>query len=150
MVIYDDSDVLANNPPSPVVVVVLAIALAVFANGWIQQLLPGDQGLSSYLKDGSGCNRSNFRPLQKDDQQRAVASDPLPWLALPKLDFVEVAGQPQQSDYDDDDIVLLEQLEQMQSKMKETIENGELSKAKGIQEELEWLMVENGVTFTKD
>jgi len=28
-----------------------------------------------------------------DDKDRAVARDPLPWLKLPKLDFVEVAGQ---------------------------------------------------------
>jgi predicted DNA-binding protein (UPF0251 family) len=69
--------------------------------------------LGSYLSDGSGYNKSKFKPIlpsngattttttqKKYNDDRAVqGDDPLPWLRLPNLDFVEVAGQtnlPQQ------------------------------------------------------
>jgi hypothetical protein len=81
-------------------VVVVALTLGIGANLWIQQLLSGDRGLGNFLSDGSGFGRSKFQPLSTKDQDRAVSSDPLPWLKLPKLDFVEVAGQQQQQQDD--------------------------------------------------
>eukprot|EP00429_Kryptoperidinium_foliaceum_P039094 CAMPEP_0176178424 /NCGR_PEP_ID=MMETSP0120_2-20121206/91422_1 /TAXON_ID=160619 /ORGANISM="Kryptoperidinium foliaceum, Strain CCMP 1326" /LENGTH=59 /DNA_ID=CAMNT_0017516577 /DNA_START=1 /DNA_END=177 /DNA_ORIENTATION=- len=54
-------------------------------------MLEGDQGLGAFLKDGSGYNKSGFQNIQGS---KGKSSDPLPWLKLPQLDFVEVSGQP--------------------------------------------------------
>jgi hypothetical protein len=98
--IFDDDSSFASNYPIPLwAVVALALSIGIGANVWIQQLLSGDRGLGNFLSDGSGFGRSKFQPLTTKDQDRAVSSDPLPWLRLPKFDFVEVAGQ----DNDDSD-----------------------------------------------
>jgi hypothetical protein len=84
--------------------VIVALTIGALANGWIQRLLSGERGLGSFLSDGSGFQKSQFRPLSSNSlrsgtmqQDRAVSSDPLPWLRLPKLDYVEVAGQKKSS-----------------------------------------------------
>jgi hypothetical protein len=102
---FDDDSMISNTIP---IVLFFAIVIGIVANGWIQTLLKGDQGLGSYLSDGSGYQKSSFRPLsakgknnsnnnnsnsKNNDNMVAVKSDPLPWLKLPQLDFVEVAGQ---------------------------------------------------------
>jgi hypothetical protein len=89
--IFDDS--FSNSPIPLGIVVAIALSLGVGANIWIQQLLSGDRGLGNFLSDGPGFGQSKFQPLTTKDQDRAVSYDPLPWLKLPKLDFVEVAGQ---------------------------------------------------------
>ena len=71
----------------------IAFVLLVASQTFINQMLSGDQGLGAFLRDGRGVGRSSFRPLTLEDKSRAVASDPLPWLKLPKLDYVQVAGQ---------------------------------------------------------
>jgi hypothetical protein len=71
----------------------VAFLLLVASQLFINQMLSGDQGLGAYLKDGRGVGRSSFRPLSLEDKSRAVSNDPLPWLKLPKLDYVQVAGQ---------------------------------------------------------
>jgi hypothetical protein len=91
---FDDNSSFASNYPIPLwAVVALALSIGIGANVWIQQLLSGDRGLGNFLSDGSGFGRSKFQPLTTKDQDRAVSSDPLPWLRLPKFDFVEVAGR---------------------------------------------------------
>lgn len=86
---------LPDNPLlSPVVVVLLAAALFFSAQTFINTMLEGDQGLGAFLRDGSGYNRSGYRPNTSDDEPQS--KDPLPWLKLPSLDFVEVAGQDSQ------------------------------------------------------
>jgi hypothetical protein len=98
---FSSSLFLSNTSDYPLptwAVVVVALTLGIGANVWIQQLLSGDRGLGNFLSDGSGFGRSKFQPLSTKDQDRAVSSDPLPWLKLPQLDFVEVAGQQQQQD----------------------------------------------------
>ena len=98
------SDLLPSPLESDIVVpiiVIVALTIGILANGWISRLLSGDQGLGSYLSDGSGYNKSKFKPLSSkskgtatNNSDRAVqGDDPLPWLRLPNLDFVEVAGQ---------------------------------------------------------
>ena len=52
-------------------------------------MLKGERGLGAFLSDGSGFKKSGFRPLDGADMK----TDPLPWLKLPELDFVDVAGQ---------------------------------------------------------
>jgi hypothetical protein len=97
--IFDDDSSFASNYPIPLwAVVALALSIGIGANVWIQQLLSGDRGLGNFLSDGSGFGRSKFQPLTTKDQDRAVSSDPLPWLRLPKFDFVEVAGQDNDGD----------------------------------------------------
>ena len=76
---------------SPWFLVVLALGIGSTAQGLINKQLEGDQGLGAFLQDGRGYSNSAFRPLL-DDQDRAVQQDPLPWLKLPQLDFVEVVG----------------------------------------------------------
>jgi hypothetical protein len=89
---------LPDNPLlSPVVVVILALVLLVSAQSFINNMLKGDQGLGAFLKDGSGYNRSGYRPSNsKSNNVDNANNDPLPWLKLPRLDFVEVAGQKEQ------------------------------------------------------
>jgi hypothetical protein len=57
---------------------------------FFHQLVSGNQGLGAYLKDGSGYNKSAFQPLNSQEEND---KDPLSWLSLPKLDFVDVKGQ---------------------------------------------------------
>ena len=89
----EDYDIELPSGPS---IAIIALVLFVAAQTFINQMLSGDQGLGAYLSDGKGFQRSGFRPVssgQTTTNERAVANDPLPWLKLPKLDFVEVAGQ---------------------------------------------------------
>ena len=101
--LYSSPSPLESDIVVPIIVFV-ALIIGILANGWISRLLSGEQGLGSYLSDGSGYNKSKFKPLQpringdkgttKNNNDRAVqGDDPLPWLRLPDLDFVEVAGQ---------------------------------------------------------
>ena len=86
------------------VVVIVAVILAFSAQTWINSLVGGDQGLGAFLSDGSGFNKSGFKPrrrpitdereIEGDPTKPLGGSDPLPWLKLPELDFVDVAGQP--------------------------------------------------------
>ena len=78
---------------SPFAIAGLALLLGIAAQSFINQMLEGDQGLGSYLKDGSGYNKSGFRRVDKASMKNDEMNDPLPWLKLPKLDFVDVAGQ---------------------------------------------------------
>lgn len=90
--LVSSSDTFTSELPS-LPITLLAILLLVASQLFINRMLSGDQGLGAYLKDGRGVGKSSFRPLSMDDKTRAVASDPLPWLKLPKLDYVQVAGQ---------------------------------------------------------
>ena len=102
------SSPIENDIAVPIIVIV-ALTIGILANGWIASLISGDQGLGSYLSDGSGYNKSKFKTIQRRKSNvdnnndstikndRAVqGDDPLPWLRLPNLDFVEVVGQPKQ------------------------------------------------------
>lgn len=96
--VFDNS---FSDSPIPVwAIVVVTLILGFAANAWIQTLLSGDRGLGNFLSDGSGFGQSKFQPLTTKDQDRAVSGDPLPWLRLPDLDFVEVAGQIKQGSTD--------------------------------------------------
>ena len=86
---------LPDNPLlSPLLIAAVALVLLVSAQSFINKMLEGDQGLGAFLKDGSGYNRSGYRPVNKNNRDGdGKDNDPLPWMKLPRLDFVEVAGQ---------------------------------------------------------
>lgn len=86
---------LPDNPLlSPLLIAIVALVLLVSAQSFINKMLEGDQGLGAFLKDGSGYNRSGYRPGNKNNRgDDGKDNDPLPWIKLPRLDFVEVAGQ---------------------------------------------------------
>ena len=95
---------LPDNPiSSPLFIAIIAILLLIAAQSFINQMLEGDQGLGAFLKDGKGYNKSGYRPAtstrsngDNNNKNNDDNNDPLPWLKLPRLDFVEVAGQQEQ------------------------------------------------------
>jgi len=127
---------------SPLFVACVAIGLGVAAQGFINQMLEGDQGLGAFLKDGRGYKKSGFRQLSSS--KKGQTDDPLPWLKLPQLDFVEVAGQPNRQ-VDED--ALMERLERLRLQMNGELEQGNIKKAASIREELEELMKESGTEY---
>ena len=137
----DELDSLSTFPLVPLLVVV-ALGLGFSAQGWINKQLDGDQGLGAYLKDGPGYKKSGFRPLTDGD--RAASSDPLPWLSLPKLDFVEVAGQ------ETDEDKLMAELDNLRNEMNNQLQSDNAAEANAIRTKLEILMKENGIEFQSD
>jgi len=125
---FDDS-LIASAP----VVVAFALLIGVSAQTFINAMLQGDQGLGAFLKDGRGYKGSGFRP-----GDRQTENDPLPWLSLPKLDFVEVAGQES----------VTKQLERLRKDMTTKLEQGQVDEAIVVRNELEALMRANGFEFT--
>ena len=128
-----------STPILPFFLAFIALAIGLLANGWIARLLSGDQGLGSFLSDGSGFQKSGFRPSRRSDADRAVQLDPLPWLTLPQLDFVEVAGQERRSPSfpkDMDDVVVA-QLELIRGEMQEQLRLGNTNEAERLRLELE-------------
>jgi hypothetical protein len=130
--LFDDS----NLPPVPLVLLG-GVAVLVAAQVWINKLTAGDDGLGAFLNDGRGFSNSAF---VLDDDNRAVSSDPLPWLKLPKLDFVEVAGQAPD---DDPRQQFLDRLRGLQEDMEASLERGDYQGADRARNELEKLLSDN-------
>jgi hypothetical protein len=125
---------------SPWLVVGVALTLGIAAQTFINTMLKGDQGLGAYLKDGSGYNRSGFRGKKSTEDEK---EDPLPWLKLPKLSFVEVAGQVDEDlDY--------KTLERIRVEMNERLEEGKVEEASILREELEILMKDAGIEYKSE
>ena len=137
-----DVEIFSTSISGVPLLVIVALGLGFAAQGWINQQLQGDQGLGAFLQDGQGYKKSGFRPLS--DRDRAASSDPLPWLSLPKLDFVEVAGQESTED------ALMAELEQLRLAMNQQLERGNTAEANAIRLKLESRMRENGVEFQMD
>lgn len=128
--------------------VITALGLGFAAQGWINQQLNGDQGLGAFLQDGRGYQNSSFRPLTDSDRAVNSDNDPLPWLSLPKLDFVEVAGQETTDNMQDD--AILTQLEDLRVEMNQQLDKGNVVEASAIRRKLESLMRDNGIEFQAD
>lgn len=136
-------------------IVSLALILGVAAQGFINSMVSGDRGLGAFLSDGSGFNRSNFKPVdrksKKEDNAPLSGADPLPWLKLPKLSYVEVAGQSEA-----DKMSLLsenvarETLEALAESIREHIKKGDLESAQNAKADLEQKMEEYGFEFNND
>eukprot|EP00980_Cylindrotheca_fusiformis_P002824 scaffold672_cov126-Cylindrotheca_fusiformis.AAC.25 len=139
MAVLSDAEYgISQVPSSPLLVAAIALALGVGAQSFINQMLRGDQGLGAFLKDGSGYNRSAFRSSM---ERKGDVSDPLPWLKLPKLDFVDVAGQENLD-------LAYKKLEEMRTSMNRQLELGNVREASRIKEDLERLMQEAGIEYT--
>jgi hypothetical protein len=138
----------------------VALCLVFAAQSFINQMLEGDQGLAAFLKDGSGYNKSSFRSMQQQKQRlrRSSSKDPLPWLKLPQLDFVDVVGQEntaprtkpmqlveqvQGSGTDE----LFQELEQLRININRELQEENLEEAERIQSKVEKLMRENGIEY---
>lgn len=134
----DTNEIMSSGTP---IALVAAMLLFVAAQGFINQLVSGNQGLGAYLKDGSGYNKSAFSP---NSQEMNNQDDPLPWLSLPKLDFVDVKGQ-------DDDGALLElELQEIRLEMKEKLREGKIQEATALRDKLERVMETSGFEFETD
>jgi len=123
----------------PLVPLLAALTIGVAAQTLINSMLQGDQGLGAFLRDGSGFNKSGFRPTSSKEK----SDDPLPWLPLPWLDFVDVAGQVK-------DAELMSKLEEMRRTMEGARSEGRMEEAEELRRELEGLMEANGIEFTPD
>jgi hypothetical protein len=161
---------------TPLMVAVVALVLGIAAQTFINQMLEGDQGLGAFLKDGSGYNKSGFRPQSSSktkNNSKGKKNDPLPWLKLPQLDFVDVAGQerspptsrslhmPQKiqhpiqvtiPDDNDDDVApsssaVYEELEQLRIRLNREVQEENVKEAQKIQQLLERRMKEEGIQF---
>lgn len=148
-------DDLSSSPPY-LLIAGVAIALLVSAQTFINQLLEGDEGLGAYLRDGTGYNRSGFggkrSAFTKPDERKQ--DDPLPWLKLPQLDFVEVAGQDQQrrpappeDSSSVSEIDIYERLESLRAEMNMELQKGNIAGATSLKDELERLMKVNGIEY---
>jgi hypothetical protein len=142
-------DSFSGGSANTLIIVVLALGLGVAANGWIGQLMNGSggkkSGLADFLRDGRGYQNSAF---SMDDSERAVSSgDPLPWLKLPKFDYVQVAGQ---EDNGGDDAQVIAELERLRTEINKEMVKGNASEAKRLGNELETLLEENGMEFQSD
>lgn len=128
---------------TPFLVALVALLIGVAAQTFINQMLEGDRGLGAFLKDGTGYNKSGFR--QQDGKRAEERSDPLPWLKLPKLDFVEVAGQEKV-----DDSLIFAKLEELRIQMNQQLDQGNIVEASRLKEELEELMEVAGIDFESE
>jgi hypothetical protein len=129
-------------------IVLTALSLGIMAQTFIGTMLDGDQGLAAFLSDGKGFNKSAFRPKNNasgTNNGSAVSKDPLPWVKLPKLDFVEVAGQESISE---DQIV--KQLQELQQLMQRQLESGEKEEATITLKKLNNLMEEYGFEYNEN
>ncbi len=160
-------------PISTPLVLLAAIGLAVLAQSWINSLLGGDQGLGAFLSDGSGFNKSGFKPRKRfitdessssagDPSKPLGGGDPLPWLKLPEFDYVDVAGQPKKpkqpkiipntssagSSSTKNEAEVVARLEFLFAQMKKEVENDNLIEAKRYELELEKIMEEEGFSFS--
>jgi hypothetical protein len=125
------------------VLLVVAVSLFVAAQGWINQMLSGDRGLGAFLSDGSGYSKSGFRPVSSGAAKDSESEDPLPWLQLPRLDFVEVAGQ----DSSVSEEAVLKRLEVLRIEMNDLLEQEKFREASAVRLTLEKLMRDNGVEY---
>ena len=125
---------------SPFVIAAVAIVLGVSAQSFINQMLKGDQGLGAFLSDGSGFQKSGFKSVRNVEER----NDPLPWLRLPELDFVDVAGQESSSS---SEAQVYERLEILRDKMNSELRAGRIEEATRIKADLERIMDANGIEF---
>lgn len=154
--------VWSNLPLGAPVLVLAAVALAFAAQSWINALLGGERGLGAFLSDGTGFAKSGFKPRSGgDDATKPLGGpDPLPWLKLPALDYVDVAGQPPRmpkrrrrrptTDFstDGDEAAVISKLEALREQMKTEVERSNVAGAEQIERELMRVMKEEGYDFS--
>jgi hypothetical protein len=159
VIVIDNNQLLVPVLTSPGFIAAIAVMLLVAAQSFINQMLAGDQGLAAFLKDGSGYKKSGFKVKKKNNNNNSQnierSSDPIPWLKLPRLDFVEVAGQqtvpiPDSPEDANAAAALYQQLEQLRLRMNRELQEENFVEATRIRNELEQLMKDRGIEFTTD
>jgi hypothetical protein len=144
---FDDWFLMDGDLPFVPLIIVLTLGLFAAAQGLINEQLRGEQGLSAFLKDGRGYSKSGFQPLA--DQDRALArTDPLPWLKLPRLDFVQVAGQDEAVLKAEQE--LMDRLDGLRIDLNDKLREGRMEEALFVKRELETLMRENGIEYQQE
>ena len=138
------SDLMYSDAFSVPLLLMAAVVIGVAAQSFINQMIEGDQGLGAFLKDGSGYNKSGFRPRSKKKSADSN-DDPLPWLKLPTLDYVEVAGQQKANTLNEE--VILEQLELLRQNINTAMQEGRVEEAESIRIELEETMKSNNIEY---
>ena len=150
---FESGNIVTNVGATPIIALV-AIIIGFFAQTFINSMLKGDRGLGAFLSDGSGYSGSAFRPRRSGDQSDTDAPlggpDPLPWLKLPKRDFVEVAGQYTDGLGPEKEAKIVAQLEALQSVLQSEINAGNKEEANRLRQRLEALMNEYGFQYEAD
>lgn len=132
-----DDDVMLSSAPF---IVGFALVIGIAAQGWINNMIGGDRGLGAYLSDGRGFAGSRFSP-EGGSGDAVSGNDPLPWLTLPTLEFVEVAGQSDPVEV---------RLETLRLKMNRALQEGKVQQAVELRQELEEIMSANGFDYTAE
>jgi hypothetical protein len=144
---FDDWFLMDGDLPFVPLIIVLTLGLFAAAQGLINEQLRGEQGLSAFLKDGRGYSKSGFQPLA--DQDRTLArTDPLPWLKLPRLNFVQVAGQDEAVLKAEQE--LMDRLDGLRIDLNDKLREGRMEEALFVKRELETLMRENGIEYQQE
>lgn len=153
-----ESDNIVTNVGATPIIALVAIVIGFFAQTFINSMLKGDRGLGAFLSDGSGYSGSAFRPRRSDGDRSDTDAplsgpDPLPWLKLPKLDFVEVAGQESTTSNGlspEKEAEIVAQLEELQSVLQSEINAGNAEEANRLRQRLEALMNDYGFQYETD
>ena len=118
-------------------IILVAGALGILSQTLINSMLKGDQGLSAFLSDGKGYGNSKYKAASGESGR--LSDDPLPWLKLPKLSFVDVAGQEVVNEED-----VVKKLELLAQRGRDELEAGDKAKAAQTRDEINSLMADNG------
>jgi len=116
-------------------IILVAGVLGIMSQTLINSMLKGDQGLSAFLSDGKGYGNSKFKAGSEESGR--LTDDPLPWLKLPKLSFVDVAGQVNEED-------VVKKLELLAQRGRDELEAGDKAKAAQTRDEINSLMADYG------
>lgn len=160
------ADAVGNMGEGPYIWILAVVALAIgfAAQTFVNSMLKGDQGLGAFLSDGSGYKNSSFKSRKgrgsasnSDEGAPLSGEDPLPWLRLPKFDFVEVAGQEYEtatsnnaelpSENSEKEAKIVARLEGLADLMKVELKAGNIEEATRLQNQLEKLMAQYGFEF---
>jgi len=142
---------------------IVALTLVTAAQTLINSMLDGDRGLRAFLSDGSGYNNSAFkgggrrgRTTDGNTSSNSSASDPLSWLTLPKLDFVDVVGQEKETvavvvvPNKEEEALVVQKLEKLAERLRFELQDGEKGKAEKTALELESLMQKYGFNYKEN
>ena len=134
--VFEQVSSVAEFQPTALIILV-AGALGILSQTLINSMLKGDQGLSAFLSDGIGYGNSKYKAASGESGR--LSDDPLPWLKLPKLSFVDVAGQEVVNEED-----VVKKLELLAQRGRDELEAGDKVKAAQTRDEINSLMADNG------
>lgn len=134
---------LVSEWQSNAALVVVAGALGILSQTLINSMLKGDQGLSAFLSDGKGYGNSKFKEASGDNGR--LQDDPLPWLRLPNLSFVDIAGQDVLNEEE-----IAKKLDLLVERGRMELERGDKDKAAQTKKELNTLMKNYGFEYKEE